>query len=370
MPHPLAKRPRPTMPSGARLMWALCFVTTSQLLSYGCGSPTVGANARPHPVEEEAGAPRCLRPLRFFQPSYRVVTQEQDLTRVLEEQPEVPAEALRCAPLSAGCEGADYLVVPGTFVFLSSSCSSVDEVNAAWRLSLAPSGSPSKLVSIVQNPVLGDGVLLELDVSGAYRVEHTARDAADTIRSEVVDLRAGVPEGLSVEVTWRDAPAKDLDLHLLLDDGPDVTSPAIPFCRQDCFFWNPLPDNLSPGVDDDPRFLRDDMGDQGGAEVIALPRMTPGTRWRVGVHGIGLGDDGRASPMVRVLLRDAILAELTPRLSIAQNEFWLAARLDVKDDGTTVEVAAVDTILRPSSEQAAPAGHYWQWSPAGGACTP
>ncbi len=282
----------------------------------------------------------------------------------------MPEEALRCGDQATNCLGTDYLVLPGTFVFLSSSCLAVDDSTGQWRLARAPSGSPSTLVPIVQNPTLGDGVLLELDVSGAYRVEHIARDSAGVVRSEAVDLRAGVPGGLSVELMWRDDPEKDLDLHLLLDEGPGVTSPAIPYCQQDCYFWNPFPDLLSPGPDDDPRFLRDDMGNQGGAEAIALPRMTPGTRWRVGVHGIGLGDGGGASATVRVLYRGETVAELTPRLPITQNDFWVAARLHAPIDGGPLAVEPVDAVLKPSSEESAPEGHYWQWAPNGGACGP
>jgi hypothetical protein len=293
-----------------------------------------------------------------------------DLTQVESELKEVPSEELRCSEGKQGCLGADFLVSPATHVFLSSTCLEPLEGAASWVLTLAPLNSRATLLHVAGDPTLGDGVLLELDVTGAYHVELTTRtQTGETVR-DFVPLRAAVIGGVSVELTWRDASDKDFDLHLMLDEGPGVPGASVPFCRQDCFFWNPVADLLGPGREDDPLFRRDDMGNRGGAEVIAMPRLTPGTRWRVGAHAIGLGDGGSASPRLSLIDGETLLAELMPPRPIASREFWMAARLVVPADGGPLRVERIDDLLTPTSASPAPVGKYTEGAPNGGACSP
>ena len=246
-------------------------------------------------------------------------------------------------------EGPQYtaVVAAGATVELDGSLSTAPAapdapLTYAWRIVQQPAGSGVQPVD-----ASAARTRLVVDASGRWVAGLVVTDERGNASTEAlvpIDVRDA--RRFTVRLAWSD-PSFDLDLHVLRpDDGAffDVAGGG------DCFPWAPTPDWGEPGVDDDPRHVRDEDGAGGSPlfEEVVVAAPTDGD-YRIIVHlfadhavqrgGVG----GAVAPTVTVTAPDgsAAPARDSPR-PLVVGDAWIVGALQVPGRVLDVDDDVVD----------------------------
>lgn len=228
----------------------------------------------------------------------------------------------------------------------------------SWTLTEKPGESRANL-----SPTAGAQTTFEIDAAGSYEVTFVVTDSLGLTGFQTVRLNAVPNDDLFVQLTWdgEDATAVDLDLHVVVDAGPDVPGPGSLFCEQDVFFYNPSPEWFEPWAmqpnkpENDPRFLRDDQGGKGRLESTTLAVAPGGSRYRVFVHYYDsvLDPPPAVLPKLKVRVRgqeDVVELEASAPLA-APNEVWGGALIEFPEDETGAERPSVTALQERSTAE-------------------
>ncbi|MFM2153937.1 MAG: hypothetical protein RL199_2372, partial [Pseudomonadota bacterium] len=267
----------------------------------------------------------------------------------------VPPDEYLCTDAGAGCVVGELQLRPGMKVKLSADGSADaegDELTTVWSLPVKPTES-----HVTPKPSTTVETDVDVDAVGRYTVQLVVGDSLAQTGTTSLVLNAVPRDDLSVQLAWQDAAGMDLDLHLLLDDGPGVTTPARPFCTQDCFFKNPSPSWMETGAEDDPFLLRDDQGSSGMLESLSLQTAPLGSRYRVGVHAYALGSYS-AVPIVTMRLRgEEVKQTASPTLPLVEGDFWVVGTITFPAVGAPV-ITPSNTVLKPTFSPAPSVSEY------------
>ena len=264
-----------------------------------------------------------------------------------------------------GCVVGEVQLRPGMKVKLSSDGSrdaEGDVLALSWSLPSKPTESRA-----APTRAKTEETDVDVDAVGRYTVQLAVADGLAQTDSASLVLNAVPRDDLAVQLAWQDAAGMDLDLHLMLDDGPGVTTPAKPFCTQDCFFYNPAPAWMGTGTEDDPFLLRDDQGSSGMLESLSLQTAPTGSRYRVGVHAYSLGSY-TALPTVALRLRAGeVVQTVTPTTPLADGDFWVVATVSFPAVGAPT-ITPANSVLKPTDSPVPTASEYSAFSGDVGAC--
>jgi hypothetical protein len=225
-----------------------------------------------------------------------------------------------------------------------------DVLTRTWALTARPMRSGANLTPINS----GTDSTIELDSVGAYTVGFLAVDSLNLRATAGFNIDAQPQDDLFAQLEWTNKVGVDLDLHLLVDQGPGITGKATPFCSQDCFFLNQGPTWFSPTTGDEiPHLIRDDQGNAGGIESTDLIKAPPGSSFRVGVHYYvsmmaGMTD---VAPTVKLRHLAQDLGTFTPKAAFdTVNDFWWVATVVFPADGSG-PVATADGSVQQMVKQ-------------------
>ncbi len=313
------------------------------------------------------------------------------------QQQTLPAQDYDCAQNPAlDCPaGVSAAVRPGAVVTLTSEgtdpatgkpCTFDPEggvLSYAWSTDFTPDPSATQATSRAEvtpgtPPSTG---ALQLDAVGSYTVHLVVKDNLGQPASASVTVD-GVPhDDLAVQLSWQGQQYQgaDLDLHLLTDQGPNLSGPAVLFCEQDTFWGNPawpVFGNWDGGAFEAiPHLLRDDQGTAGQLESTSLISAPPDSKFRVAVdlwNPGPLGESGAITPTLDVWLKnDAVHQTLSPTTALqGTGDVWVAAEVDFPTDPTALPtVTKVDSHLKPVKDAPTQtdstgqplAGYYWNF---------
>jgi hypothetical protein len=277
----------------------------------------------------------------------------------------VPLSEYLCTDAGTGCVVGELQLRPGMKVKLSADGSRDAEGDAlvtTWSLAAKPTESRT-----APTPAKTVETDVDVDAVGRYTVQLVVADGLAQTDTASLVLNAVPRDDLAVQLAWQDAAGMDLDLHLLLDEGPGVTTPAKPFCTQDCFFYNPAPAWMGTGTEDDPFLLRDDQGSSGMLESLSLQTAPSDSRYRVGVHAYSLGTY-TAQPTVTLRLRAGeVVQTVTPATPLADGDFWVVGTVSFPAVGSPI-VTPSNTVLKPTDSPVPGASQYSAFTGDVGAC--
>lgn len=255
-----------------------------------------------------------------------------------------PAFPVRASEYVDPADPARAQVRPGMTVRLQAdpTCTSdpdEDPLSYVWSigptgsgLTVTPSGSPptEARVSELIDPGQSEVTLV---VSDSVNPPVVATFVLDAIPRDDLYLQLGWPDPSAANV--------DLDLHLILDEGPNVSGPGDLFCLQDCFSFHTNPrwfedagcfdgDPGTPCVEslaNDPLYELDDLGGGPRVETMSLAEVPFGSRLRVAVHYFG-GDEKAVTPVIRGRLKGVEFGPLTPEEPLdGIGDVWFGAEL-------------------------------------------
>ncbi len=264
----------------------------------------------------------------------------------------VPASEYTCASAADQCTPGEIQVRPGMTVKLTSApCSEDpegDTLSYVWSIPTKPTDSRAKA-----SPDALKETAIEIDAVGRYEARLTVRDSLNLAASADLVLNAIPRDDISVQLSWADAPAQsaDLDLHLVLTEGPGVAVPGSPFCELDCFWQNPMPAWMDPGPNDDPRLLLDDQGSKAQLESITLSAAPAGSRYRVFVHDYEhTSGAAGVTPQISIRLKGATFGPFSPGAPLSgpgtrgTGDLWAAAEIVFPADGSAPTATALGSI--------------------------
>jgi hypothetical protein len=201
-----------------------------------------------------------------------------------------------------------------------------------WTLSKQPEGSAGELVATA-----GDSTEAFFDIAGRYEVQLVVENELGARSAPGKYTVDAIPEdAIHVEMFW-DAPAADLDLHLLSSPSAEL------FDRpDDACYCNTNPDWGTSDSADDPRLDLDDIYGH-GPENINIEEPADG-EYPIRVHYFDDNGDGAVTSTVRVYL-DGVLEEELSRV-LERNEVWSAGRVRWPD-AVLVEEDTVEANTGP-----------------------
>ena len=259
------------------------------------------------------------------------------------------------ATVGAGSDGAPSMVDMGE---QQADPCTVDPSGLPLTLTWSATVPPTSGAGVM--PMLDDGITgadgsILIDTVGQYQVQLTVQDSLQLTASQTLNIDAQPRDDLLVQLTWTGAVGTDidLDLHLLVDSGPDTsmpfTDPPILFCWQDCFWDNRTPTwftGAGTNAAEIPQLLRDDQGNSSGIashESVNLvqapqpPSAAGGSHFQVAVHYWQLsGTQGDVTPSVTLThLNDPPITFMPSAPMTAQDQVWYAADVVFPPSTTT-----------------------------------
>jgi hypothetical protein len=225
-----------------------------------------------------------------------------------------------------------------------------------WVLSSQPSDSRTSLLPATDDGIQGADASIQIDAAGTYDVTFEVADSLGLNTNTSFTLDAQPEDDVYAELDWTMAEGiqVDLDIHFLVDRGPNVSGQGALFCTQDCFFYNTMPNwFLGPaGADEIPRFLRDDQGNSAGlpstesVDLIRAPQppdAAAGSHFRVAVYyyALTVGNSGSVTPSVTITHLGTSLGTFTASQQLSSpGDVWYAASVDFPPSTTTCATCA------------------------------
>jgi hypothetical protein len=201
------------------------------------------------------------------------------------------------------------------------------DLTTTWSLTSQPAKSRSGVAGTSDSGVSSADGVLPIDAAGEYVVTVRVADSLGLFNTASMTLHAPEHDDLLTQASWPDA-GEDLDLHLIVDQGPNVTVPGTFLSSQDCYWQKPSPNWFNEGADEQPVLLRDDQGVSGQLETINLITAPINSVYRAVVHHFDGSTSTKPSLDFQSDARTGAIPTITASRGIARNEIWIGAKIE------------------------------------------